>query len=135
MNEKKSAQQLISYLFVGGLAFTIEYVSFLILVKMDPTQTVVIPQTISFCLGLVVSFVGSRRVTFKSDDNQFHHSQRVQFISYLSLALLNLVITNILMYMLVERAGIVEWGAKIITMASVVSWNYLIFSKFIFVKK
>lgn len=125
---------MIRYLFVGGLAFLSEYVSFLFLVFIFSGTPLIIAQTVSFGIGFLISFTGSRMFTFKESETNYNHTKKSQLLRYLLLAVVNLIITNILIYLLVEELGILPWVAKIVTMLSVVVWNYIIFSKFIFKK-
>lgn len=132
MNRNRNLNQLIKYFAVGGVAFTVEYVSFLLITSALSNKQIFVAQTVSFCLGLSVSFIGSRIFTFKRDDVSYIYSKRAQFLSYISLAILNLFVTNVLIYVLTEQADVPSWLAKIATMLSVVVWNYIVFNKFIF---
>lgn len=125
-------KRIVGYLFVGGLAFVIEYVSFAVIIAMLPV--ILFAQSTSFSLGLAVSFIGNRYYTFKntSKSNQYKHDAKSQAVRYLALGLFNLVCTNILIYWQVEVLLIEPLVAKILTMAMVVVWNFIIFSKIIF---
>lgn len=57
---------------------------------------------------------------------------RKQLIQYGALASVNLVLTNVLMSVFVYTLHINNLVAKIIMMAMVAVWNYVIFSKLIF---
>lgn len=121
-----------NYVMIGGLAAIVEYTSFFIIYSVLPV--VVVAQTLSFMLGLVVSFTGSRRYTFSSQ-RAYHHSTKTQMVTYLSLALVNLVISNLLIYVLVHGVAIMPLVAKIIVMGCVALWNFVIFNKFVFKTK
>lgn len=125
-------KRIAGYLFVGGLAFVIEYVSFAAIIAILPI--IVLAQSTSFGLGLVVSFLGNRYYTFKSGSGQgiYKHDAKGQAVRYLALGLFNLVCTNVLIYWQVEVLLIDPLVAKIITMAMVVVWNFIIFSRLIF---
>lgn len=132
MYKEVNIERLIRYLFVGGLAFTVEYSSFLLIVFIFSDSFLIVAQTLSFCLGLLTSFMGSQKFTFKHDTKPYYYSKKAQFVSYLSLATANLVVTNIIINLLVGPFDWAPWLAKIATMLSVVVWNYIIFNKFIF---
>lgn len=125
-------KRIAGYLFVGGLAFVIEYASFAAIIAILPI--IVLAQSTSFGLGLVVSFLGNRYYTFKSKNSQgvYKHDAKSQAVRYLALGLFNLVCTNLLIYWQVEVLLIDPLVAKIITMTMVVAWNFIIFSKLIF---
>lgn len=119
--------KLIKYGFVGASAFTTEFLVFSVLMSTAP---LLISQSVSFGTGLVVSFLGNRFITFKSGN--YTHSTRHQFFSYFTLACVNLLLTNIIIYTQVHYLGILPLPAKIITMAFVVVWNFLFFQRYIF---
>lgn len=121
-----------NYVMIGGLAAIVEYASFFIIYNVLPF--VVVAQTLSFILGLVVSFTGSRQYTFNSD-RAYHHNAKTQIITYLVLALVNLLISNLLIYTLVHGIAIVPLVAKVIVMGCVALWNFIIFNKFVFKTK
>ncbi|NCU40621.1 GtrA family protein [Candidatus Saccharibacteria bacterium] len=121
-----------SYIAVGLTAFLTEYLSFFVLITvMTP---LVLAQTISFSLGLMVSFYGNRKHTF-SVDSDYVFTGRSQLSRYVSLALFNLILSNILIYFLVEYVVIEPIISKIIVIGIIVTWNYTIFSKYIFKAK
>ena len=121
-----------SYIVVGISAFLIEYISFFALISM--ASQLLVAQSISFLLGLMVSFYGNRNHTFRSDDS-YALTGRSQLRRYVSLAICNLILTNVLIYVLVHYIALTPVVAKILVMGSVVAWNYLIFSRFIFKTK
>lgn len=116
------------YLIVGLAAFTLEYALFTLFIYLG--AYLLLAQTLSFCAGLVVSFTGNRSVTFTG--GTYAHSRSSQFWRYATLALFNLVLSNGLIYMLVERFDTASYAAKIVVMVAIIGWNYLIFNKVIF---
>lgn len=116
------------YLFVGGSSVFIEYGSFLLLVgglKAGP----VVSNAISFTVGLLYTFILHNRWTFSG---QHQHGIKRQFISYFSLAFVNLLATSLLIEWQVSSLHVNPLLAKIICMASVILWNYLLLNKVIF---
>jgi putative flippase GtrA len=94
-----------------------------------------VAQTLSFSLGLIVSFTGSRLFTFNNKDATYTHSVTRQIGSYVVLAVTNLVITNVVIYGLVHYLALMPFVAKVLVMCMVVVWNFLIFQKIIFKSK
>lgn len=121
-----------NYVMIGGLAAAVEYTSFLVIYSVLPY--VVMAQSLSFVLGIIVSFTGSRQYTF-NNQRAYHHSAKTQIISYLSLAFINLLISNLLIYVLVHGVVIIPLVAKIIVMGCVALWNFVIFNRFVFKTK
>lgn len=120
--------RLLKFLISGGSAALIEYIVFLILNSLLRVD-VIVANTVSFSCGLVVSYMLNRVWVFKSAADH-----KKQFASYLLLAVINLVLSNILVWLLVHVVVIAPFIAKFLTMGAVASWNYLIFSKIIFKK-
>ena len=132
MQKIKEFKQILKYTVTGGLAFLTEYGSFLFLTFVAGVNVLVISQTVSFCLGLLVSFLGSRQFTFKDAEKIYQRNKKTQLTSYLLLAIFNLLVSNLLIHGLVDYMDIPSWIAKALTMAAVVMWNFVIFKKIIF---
>ncbi len=118
----------LKYVITGGLAFVSEYSSFLLLFKVLQLH-LYLAASVSFIVGLIISFVLNRMWSFRSEE--FTRSQRQQAGLYLSLAAINLGLTNLFIFAAVNL-GILEEIAKVIAMALVVAWNFLIFKFVIF---
>jgi putative flippase GtrA len=118
------------YLIIGIAAFSIEYVSFAILSTVG--AALIISQSLSFFCGLMISFVGNRKVTFNSIESSYALSSGSQLWRYALLALINLILSNVALYVLVEAASVNTLISKIVVMVAVVGWNYVLFNKIIF---
>jgi putative flippase GtrA len=119
------AEQKVRYLFLGGSSFVAEYLLFVGLAYAG--ASVFAANSLSFLVGMVISFVLHRHWSFRGD-HQF--GKKRQAAGYISLALINLVLTNIVIGILVLVMPSV--AAKMVTMIAMVSWNYLILDKLIF---
>lgn len=132
----KSNRRIVIYGLVGASAFAVEYASFLLLIRViSGPYALSVAQTLSFSLGLIVSFTGSRLFTFNNKDATYTHSVTRQIGSYVVLAVTNLVITNVVIYGLVHYLALMPFVAKVLVMCMVVVWNFLIFQKIIFKSK
>lgn len=121
------------YLAVGGVAFIVEYSIFALLMHLFITPSALIfAQTASFSIGLTLSFFGNKLLTFKDSNKSYKHSSSSQFLKYSSLAGFNLILTNIFLYLLTHELELAPLVAKIVVMAAVITWNFLIFQRFIF---
>jgi len=126
-------KRFIIYGVVGVLAFTVEYLSFIIVLNVTITSfSLLIAQSVSFSLGLLVSFTGNRLFTFSNIDKTYAHNVRRQIGLYMILAAVNLALSNAIIYVLVHGFLVVPLISKLIVMSMVVLWNYFIFSKLIF---
>ena len=115
------------YVFIGVGAFVSEYMSFFIVMSL--VDSLLAAQTISFLVGLTVSFTGNRNLTFNTDQD-YTHSRAAQLWRYALLALFNLLLSNILIHVVAMYT--VPLVAKLVVMISVMLWNFMIFNKIIF---
>lgn len=122
--------KIAKFIFSGATAAGAEYLAFLTLLSTFGSGKLVLAQIISFCIGLTISFFLNRTWVFES---QAKASQ--ELIKYVCLALLNVILGGLFIHVLASYIGIAPWLAKIIVMLCVATWNYLIFSKIIFIKK
>lgn len=121
-------KQMFRYLLAGGSAFAAEYASFLLLfIALD--TPLYVANSLSFCCGLVVSFLLNRTWAFKQDSFRMrgHH----QVGAYLALALFNLLLINIAVGIL-KHLGIVPVLAKLSAMVFIVVWDFFAYRTFIF---
>lgn len=131
--QSSTHSKFIKYLGVGASAFIVEYLMFLALNSAG--QGLFISQTLSFVSGLMVSFTGNRKLTFAGKGTNYALSSSSQMGRYLLLALINLALTNLTIYIFVEGIGVHALFAKVLVMAAVVVWNFMIFSRIIFRRK
>lgn len=132
--KEKLSRKFLNYLIIGGTAFGVEYTAFIALQALS--IDLLISQAASFSMGLLVSFLGNRFITFSTGDREnYYLNKKAQFGLYLTLAGCNLVLSTVIIYVLVNHLLIIPAVAKIIVMAMIVSWNYLIFNKIIFRSK
>ncbi len=117
--------RLIKFIISGGTAAVVEYGLFALFNALG--VPLVIANTLSFIGGLLVSFSLNRTWVFLSKERA-----RRQFGLYVLLALINLVIGNTIIFLLHDGFGVYALVAKLIVMVLIASWNYLIFSRFIF---
>jgi len=122
-----SKKSYIRYLFSGGIAFVAEYSVFSLMVLLS--VDVVAANTTSFITGLIVSFALNKKVVFISNGRT--HSQAVK---YVIIALINLVISNIVIHFFVIYFDANPFLMKIITIGLIACWNYVLFSKVVFKK-
>jgi len=119
-------KKILKFLISGITAATVEYSIFLALLGFA-NATLITAQTLSFTVGFIISFLLNKKWVFKSKGSIF-----VELPKYLILALINILLSNVAMWLLVDMLHIKNWLAKALVMAAVASWNYFIFQKIIF---
>jgi putative flippase GtrA len=121
--------RLIKFLVTGGIAAVAEYVSFLFLGSVI-NLAIVPSNVISFTVGLAISFILNKTWVFMSKNNGHR-----QLAYYLVLAVANAMLGSAIIWALVDVLSFSSYLAKIVVMALVASWNYLLYSKIIFADK
>jgi putative flippase GtrA len=127
VNRLRLSREFQYYVTIGVTAFICEYVTFLFIFTV--TTNLMLGQSLSFMAGLLTSFTGNRKLTFKTRI-QYASGPIVQLQQYIALALVNLVLSNILIHVLVDYMPATI--AKLIVMVTFSLWNYAIFRRFIF---
>lgn len=129
-------KKLIKYFLVGGTAFLVEYTVFILVLDLSLTEhQLFLAQTISFCFGIVTSFIGNKYFTFKSGAPKYTRNTVQQLLRYLTLAVFNLLSSNLIIYVLIEQLNTSPVISKVITILIITAWNFIIFQKIIFSKE
>jgi putative flippase GtrA len=122
---------LIRYLTVGITAFGVDY-AFLLMSFYLLKAPVVFATSVGFLAGLVVSFVANRYWVYGKSGSE--RPQHKQLVEYIVLLILNYIFTVFAVKFLLNN-GVEPYIGKIIVMAFITCWNYILFSKFIFSSK
>lgn len=119
--------RIIRYLFAGGAGFLVHLgVLFALSELLDVWY--LLATTTGFIVAFVVSFSLQKFWTFRNNSIEKIKKQSVQ---YLFVAVLNLVMNNLLMFLLVEVAHLWQVYAQILTSGTIAIFSFVIYS-FIF---
>lgn len=122
-------QRKVSYLFVGGLLFLIDYSISLFLYYV-----IHLPAGYAsaggFCASFIVGFTMNKKVVFTHSKTSYL-TLRMQIISYLTLALINLFISAYVVNYLVNQGAKIEIVKPLLTIV-IACWNYTILGMYIF---
>lgn len=113
--------QLFRYVFVGGVAFVVDWGSMIFLVYLGMNKYIAV--AIAFVLGLVTNFILSKIFVFKEKSEKTNAAG--EFIAYAVIGVIGLVLTELLVALMVEMIGIALAIAKIIAAAIVLLWNFI----------
>jgi putative flippase GtrA len=120
----KPTARVLKFLLSGGLAFTIEYIAFIVLIYAF-VAWLAIANIISFCLGLITSFLLNKYWVFNNDQKS-----KKQPILYGTLAICNLIIST---FVISTLGTIIEPAIiKVVMVIAIAIWNYFIYKYFIF---
>jgi len=122
----KRHRKVITYVFFGGISALIEFLIFLI---ADVFLCIYLAAFLSFCCGLIASFLFNKLVVFRSRTKGCldFSNEAARFVI---LGAINSQISSFMTLGLAEAMpGII---AKIITMVAIAVWNYIIMNRLIF---
>ena len=125
MNFKIS--RVIKFLISGGAAALLEFSIFILLINLTNKELLVMSQSVSFLSGFILSFILQKIWVFESKG-----SVSGELVKYGLLAAINLVLSSLLIWALVDLLGVDSSLGKIIVMGMVAARNYMIFQKIIF---
>ncbi len=121
--------QFLKYCIGGGLAFFVDIVGLYVFTEFFGFWYI-LSATLSFILAAIFNYLYQRFITFKSQDKNYTK----QFILFVVIALVGLLINNSILYILVESFGIWYMFAKAFAAAIVLIWNFWANKKFTFKK-
>lgn len=122
-------QRILRFLISGGSAAAVEYGAFIALQLLLGSEWLFLNQSLSFGCGFIVSFLLNRHWVFCSGG-----SMGGELVKYGLVAAINLTAGNVLIFLMVSRAGMPPLLAKFLIMGMIATWNYLIFSRLVFKK-
>lgn len=113
--------QLIRYIFVGGLAFLVDY-GLLFLLTEAAGMHYLFSATLSFIAGLLTNYFISIRWIFRQSKLQ---SRLTEFLIFSIIGIIGLGLNNLFLYALTEYLHLHYLLSKLITAAIVMLWNFL----------
>lgn len=105
---------------VGGIAFIIDYGLLIFLTEVFHIDYLV-SATISFTVSVVFNYLASMRYVFLHKEGM---SRRKEFVIFVVLSVLGLLLNNLLMWAGVEMAGIDYRITKLFATFAVMVWNF-----------
>jgi len=117
--------QFIKYIITGLSAAGLEYLLFYILIRTN--NSLYLSNSAGMTAGFILSFLLNRYWSFQSKSNAFR-----QFSLYLTLFIVNLGISNTLIHVLSKNLGILPLISKVIIMAMMILWNFILYRKVIY---
>ena len=111
--------QFFRYIFVGGVAFLADGGSLFLIEAIGVNY--LIAAIFAFIIGLVCNFLLSKLMVFQKSDKD----GKVEFAVYGVIGVIGLGITEIIMYVLTEIAGIYLMLSKVVAAAIVLIWNFV----------
>ena len=118
---KKLIAQFMKFGVVGVIAFIIDFGVMVFLTEVFAVPYL-ISTTIAFTVSVIFNYVASMRYVFVRKDNM---SRRREFIIFVLLSVIGLVLNDVFMWLLVDFFFIDYRISKIITTVLVAIWNFV----------
>lgn len=115
--------KIVRYAILGVLTASVEFIIFLLLIRF---LHIYVAATISFLIGLTVSFIFNKFLVFKNSEN----IMMKETLKFLALGVFNSQISSSITMLLVSF--IAPTPAKVLTIAVIAVWNFVIMNKIIF---
>ena len=122
--------QFFRYCFVGGLAFLVDY-GLLYLLSDKCGLHYLLSASIAFIAGLVVNYLIS---TFWVFSESKYEDKRKEFAIFAIIGVIGLGLTEGLMWLFTDLAGLHYMLSKLITAALVLLWNFIARKVILFTK-
>ncbi|MEJ8737704.1 GtrA family protein [Erysipelotrichaceae bacterium HCN-30851] len=127
MENKKNIVELITYIIVGGLTTLVNFVVYF--ACTSASLHYLVANVISWVVAVLFAYFANRKYVFKSETN----SQKTEFIQFVSLRAVTLIVESILLFVFVQLLFMNENIAKIVVSVVTVIGNY-VFCKFLIFK-
>ncbi len=127
MESRKNLIELITYVFVGGLTTLVNFVVYFACTSVNINY--LIANVLSWVVAVLFAYVANRKYVFKSEGN----SQKTEFIQFVSLRAVTLLVETALLFVFVQLMAMNENIAKIVVSIVTVIGNY-VFCKFLIFK-
>lgn len=127
MDASMNVMRVLKFLLVGGIGLSVNLGVFHSLYVLGVSY--LLGSVAAFCVALVVGFVLQKYWTF---ENRTPERARTQFALYALLAICNLAINTLIVYLLVEYAGTHYLVAQTVGAGSVALVSYFVYRSYIF---
>lgn len=118
---KKLIAQFMKFGIVGVIAFVIDF-GFMVLLTEVFGVPYLISTTVSFIISVIFNYFASMRFVFKRKDDM---SRRREFIIFVVLSVIGLVINDVFMWLMVDFLFIDYRISKIVVTFIVAVWNFV----------
>ena len=123
----KLVNKIIRFSVVGGIATIIDF-AFLYIFKEFLNINIIIANTLSFIISVTYNYIASITWVFNVNKNK---NKNVQFILFIVLSVVGLIINNIILYILTDKLNIYYLISKVIATIIVMIFNFVTRKKFL----
>ena len=119
--------QIFNFGVVGVIATIIDF-GFLYLFRDICQLPLVLSNTLSFCISVIFNYFASMMFVFDVDENK---SKKRNFILFVFLSVIGLIINDVIVYVVTEIVGIYYMLSKIFASVFVMVFNFVTRKKFL----
>ncbi len=119
---KKLISQILKFGFVGAAAFVIDYGLMVLLTEVFNVYSL-ISAAISFTVSVIFNYVASVKWVFEVDEEK--NSKQKQFIVFVILSVIGLIINELIMWIMDSKFGIHYMISKLVATFVVMVWNFI----------
>ena len=121
LNKNKSVKHFIKFVIVGLFSTLID-LSFYLFLERILEVYYLLAAALAFLIASTFSFIFNRFWTFRID----HGQKRIQYFKFIIVATGGLILTELILYTLVEKFLYYDILAKFIAIIIVVNWNFIL---------
>ncbi|MCI8547665.1 MAG: GtrA family protein [Bacilli bacterium] len=119
--------QIIKFIIVGGTAFILDFL-FLYLFKEIFDLSILVSNTLSFCISVIYNYIASTKWVF---DLKKERSKEKNFIIFIIFSILGLIINDTIMLIMNDKIKIHYLISKIMATILVMIFNFITRKKFL----
>ena len=119
---KKLINQILKFGVVGGIAFVIDYGLMVFLTEVFKVPAL-ISAAISFTVSVIFNYIASVKWVFEVDEEK--NSKQKQFIVFVVLSVIGLIINELIMWIMDSKFGIHYMISKLVATFVVMVWNFI----------
>ena len=117
----KLIKQIIKFTIVGGIATVIDFIC-LYIFKEFLNLNIILSNTLSFTISVIYNYIASIKWVFDVNENK---NNKIQFILFIILSVIGLLINNVILYLLTDRLNIYYLISKVIATLFVMIFNFV----------
>ena len=120
----KKYVQFISFCLVGVTNVVVSYVSYLIFLKLNIFY--IVASFLSFVISVSNSFFWNNKYVFRTDKKDLKYSLKKYAKTFISYGITGIILTNILLFIWVDKLGIKETTAPLINYVITIPLNFVL---------
>lgn len=114
-------KQIFRFIIVGGIATVIDF-AFLYIFKEFLNFNIILSNTLAFTISVIYNYIASIKWVFDVSENR---NSKIQFIIFIILSILGLIINSSILYVFSKFLGIYYLLSKVLATIVVMIYNFI----------